>query len=879
MSVAPLQSRSVPPPKTLSQTPDDHAEIRALSQQLGELRSLPTPTHEPPARQRRWGKLRYLIPLKERSSLSAEFPSERRAISASQRLSAGSNKSTVDQTATRSGSRAPSTTTKQDNSSKEPHHRDISNQQDLDSSSDLKSTDHQAPNLEKLYNHAHLAKEVKRIMMIAEDINIIEIQHVDEFREPFESHYRRAETAIFDFLDQPDSPLPFGKLKLLRGAVLQAGASVSDTTKFTPCIRIIHSDFGKNQQIIKFHLKFSSQRKLYDSRFNICYQTMKDLSAVGQAVTIKTQPTESMCGVLASSGKSLDSHEFTIGGLLEVNGEIQALTAWHSEASGNSESSSETVEELVKRLIQDNGSLTDLERPNVVARYRGQSRFEEEPTTAKNKETNPDVVNGIGQILRSGPEWALISVPSPSMRLPNCMEVGVDNEGPGESIKGFLDVSPHRHMKYFSAVEPAEESDADPLVYIIAGASGIIQAKVSRNLSPMRLDTGQRVRVWTLKLGVFEGHHLRPGDSGSWVVEFESGAVYGHVIAGTHENAFVLPLQTIMMEIGNCRLPSPFQRLAELAKAHRDIDPNKAVTFARKAMSDEVLRSSMAELNTLARLIERFKDPTFEPGRPYSHLDPTVILQEIIMRWGASLPDVSHLVDWLMSDKSLNWYFTDLTQDEIREMLHELGMHPSVKQTTTRAQGSGSAINGLESQSTAHPFYHYSRIEISQRQRYLNLLRAEERLEVLRESDRVNSVRQMVLRSERHLRHDGQNAMQGWLDLRRGANNSTDADGSDIDGSMSQFTSLSGTTFKGKGLSSHGSITAGPRKALTAPVLRLEFQARILQFRQDAGLSSEYSEVPCGNWEAIPRGMWTTHVHLPANNLKVRLAIPVPYKY
>ncbi|KAK1964885.1 hypothetical protein LY78DRAFT_670825 [Colletotrichum sublineola] len=270
--------------------------------------------------------------------------------------------------------------------------------------------------------------------MIVEDVNIIEIQHVDEFREPFESHYRKAETAIFDFLDQPDSPLPFGKLKILRGAVLQTGASVSDTTKFTPCIRIAHGDFGNNQKIVKFHLKFSSQRKLYDSRFNICYQTLKDLSAVGQAVTVKTQPTESLCGVLASTGSGLNFHEFTIGGLLEVDGEIQALTAWHFEASGDSNSTPETVEELVKRLLQDEKSLADLEKPNVVARYRGQTVFEQEPNSSRPRETHSDIVNSMGQIMRSGTEWALISIPIPSLRLPNCMEVKIDNKICRDSI-------------------------------------------------------------------------------------------------------------------------------------------------------------------------------------------------------------------------------------------------------------------------------------------------------------------------------------------------------------------------------------------------------------------------------------------------------------
>ncbi|KAK1995989.1 hypothetical protein LX36DRAFT_135101 [Colletotrichum falcatum] len=725
MLAAPLQPRRS---DAISQNLDDHAEIRALPRQLGELNSLPAPSHAPSAKQRRWGKLRHLIPLKKRSSLATESTKERSSTPTSQRSAALSNNTTVYPVPSQSA------TAKQDTSAKDTPQLNIPNQQDVDSSNGLGEASHHASIFDKTHKDVHVAKEVKRIMMIAENINIIEIQHVDEFREPIESHYRRAETAIFDFLDQPDSPLRFGKLKVLRGVVLQAGVSVKDTTKFTPCIRIAHGDFGNNQAIVKFHLKFSSQRKLYDSRFNVCYQTLKDLSAVGQTVAIKTQPTESMCGVLASTGSGLNYHEFTIGGLLEVDGEIQALTAWHFEAPGNSNSTSETVEELIKRLLQDEGSLADLQEPNVVAHKRGQTTFEKEPDSSKPRETRSDVVNGMGQILRSGPEWALVSVSTPFLRLPNCVEVVMDHEIQEDAINGFPDVSTQLHTKYFTAVEPEEESDAKPLVYIIAGKTGTIQAKVSRKLSPMRLDSGQRVKVWILKLGPYKGHRLRPGDSGSWVVDIESGSVYGHVIAGTHENAFVLPLQAVMNEIGNCRLPSPFQCLAELAKAHRDIDPNQAITFARKAMSDKVLRSPLAEPNSLARLIETRRDHNFEPGRSYSDLDPRVVLQEIIMKWGASSPSESHLIDWLMSGKSLDWYyFTHLMEEDIREMLHELGMHPSVKGTTARAQGSGSAANTQESQSTAHPFYQYSRIEISERQKYLNLLKAEDRLEVMRE--------------------------------------------------------------------------------------------------------------------------------------------------
>jgi hypothetical protein len=49
------------------------------------------------------------------------------------------------------------------------------------------------------------------------------------------------------------------------------------------------------------------------------------------------------------------------------------------------------------------------------------------------------------------------------------------------------------------------------------------------------------------------------------VVEPEYGTVYGHIIAGTDNVAFVLPLQTIMNEIGDCCLPSPSRCLSELS--------------------------------------------------------------------------------------------------------------------------------------------------------------------------------------------------------------------------------------------------------------------------------------------------------------------------
>ena len=101
---------------------------------------------------------------------------------------------------------------------------------------------------------------------------------------------------------------------------------------------------------------------------------------------------------------------------------------------------------------------------------------------------------------------------------------------------------------------------------------------------------------------------IRPGDSGSWVADPLTGTVYGHIIATSSDMAFLVPLKSILNEIGDANkktgigvalasLPSPFESLAECSRALFAAGYlEKAMEFARKAVSHAVLQQSPEDI-------------------------------------------------------------------------------------------------------------------------------------------------------------------------------------------------------------------------------------------------------------------------------------------
>ncbi|KAK2762388.1 ankyrin repeat protein [Colletotrichum kahawae] len=421
-------------------------------------------------------------------------------------------------------------------------------------------------------NHAKL---VTSFMRIVEDIKLIQIEHSEEFDEPLESEYGRARTGIFEYLCQAQSPLPTGSLQILRG-------NSKDGPSGRPCIRIIHGDFGDQKKLTNFHLKFSHQRKQYDPPFTICYQTLWDLSGI-TAEQSTTEPTQ----------------------------------------------------DLLERMVKTGELCGHLESPLVAARYHDQTEFEEDHDEFVNGD-GLEFLKSAGSIRFTGSEWALIQVDNDFLKLPNCVRADVEPRPAHNNVIQETSIRPpQRALRYLThAYRPGDMAQTSN-VLVLAGVSGEIKTTISRQLSAMRLDSGKVVQVWTLSFAGIKGSSLKKGDSGSWVVHPESGAVFGHIIAGTYRNAFVLPLDTIMREIGGCVLPTPFDCLADLARAyHTEGNTELAEQFAVKAMQENVLLVS-SKGSELSRLIKARGRRPFDPSQPYSALQPAEVFRVEIpyLRW------------------------------------------------------------------------------------------------------------------------------------------------------------------------------------------------------------------------------------------------------
>lgn len=113
---------------------------------------------------------------------------------------------------------------------------------------------------------------------------------------------------------------------------------------------------------------------------------------------------------------------------------------------------------------------------------------------------------------------------------------------------------------------------------------------------------------------------LRQGDSGSWVVQPETGQVFGHVIAHTESYVFLVPLTTVFRELDTNNsgsmlrgsdshpqvcLPPVFDCLIELAKhCHRSGLREAASQYAEQAIKELTLQKSQGSIT--AKIVERF---------------------------------------------------------------------------------------------------------------------------------------------------------------------------------------------------------------------------------------------------------------------------------
>ena len=264
----------------------------------------------------------------------------------------------------------------------------------------------------------------------------------------------------------------------------------------------------------------------------------------------------------------------TIGGVVEVDEKLYALTASHRPAdqAESGDTSSSTIYEQDYRHDVKSAILLDyLALKFAPAKPRstelsGTGPFPELSTRYPlTEEGNHDQ------------DWRLVPI-STSHYLPNSFQ----RDGPTTTyITDHLDALARR----------------DVIILACPSDSGF-RGTLLPAPSFLSIDGGPIRELWTV---TSNGPHLQAGDSGAWVVDDEHGRLIGMVAAGSGDDVYVVPFHVQMQEMEKAQtwhravsLPSPLRCLLDLATANRTI-PHVRDGYIDGATSYPVLEASKAK--------------------------------------------------------------------------------------------------------------------------------------------------------------------------------------------------------------------------------------------------------------------------------------------
>ncbi|KAK0377984.1 hypothetical protein CLIM01_04657 [Colletotrichum limetticola] len=307
------------------------------------------------------------------------------------------------------------------------------------------------------------------------------------------------------------------------------------------------SGLEKSEDIRAFDRLMSQPgyRHLY-SPLKLCYEDIQiTRPAVPGSYDIDPSFTETLCGSLVTFKDSDGSpRTSTIGGLVELDGQIFGLTTSHrpqDEIIANSEKDVPSLADLITEFANEEPADGDLLQP-------GTPESSEMPPEDHREDGNPDPLN-IGPTFVHGScrgsllcqdsdeiwnDWRLISI-APARRLPNI--VPGSNSYVQIMALGSLDAASFTDRNYWP-------------VTIISGISGVVYGVLSSNPSYILAGSDNSYESWTIKLR--EGD-LRAGDSGSWVIRESDSSLLGMVIARSIGSAYMISWENIQYSIGKKR--------------------------------------------------------------------------------------------------------------------------------------------------------------------------------------------------------------------------------------------------------------------------------------------------------------------------------------
>ncbi|KAK3934350.1 hypothetical protein QBC46DRAFT_359079 [Diplogelasinospora grovesii] len=411
----------------------------------------------------------------------------------------------------------------------------------------------------------------------------------------------------------------------------------------------------RRDDVLRLHRQLSKRRwrRIYHPPLRICYMIETTTMVAGQVDVFlaKRRPSSAHPGTT-----------FALGELPTTSlcGLLAALTAAHKhqQDDGPPESPRDPFTDAEDDGYDKEGDDGyDKEgEPALIINSQGQSSRQHHPSPPGESDVALSIPIGSLAAL-SGLEWSLISLEDPALVLPNRFKSATDDE------------------TYTYLTKVADKHGRGSLV-VLAGASGQRTMAALPGDFAMRLPSGDWISTWKLK--VDPQNPIRQGDSGSWVVDPDTGTVYGHIIATSSATAYLVPLKDIFSEIEKAAatpassssatcLPQPFEILAGLAELNfkRREHADLARQFAREALADSVLTLSpdSESAKAMAEVLHR------HPGGYAAD-----VLVQALIRTG---PDVrSGLSALSASNSDLETLFrSDANRRVLLDLYNALGAH------------------------------------------------------------------------------------------------------------------------------------------------------------------------------------------------------------
>ena len=403
------------------------------------------------------------------------------------------------------------------------------------------------------------------------------------------------------------------ELVALRSA--DAGAASGGKPETSICVRGLSSD----DDIRKFHevMSKSAIRRLY-SGMRLSYdKTLIRRPAREIDEEYDHLPSsfgETLCGTRISTRREGHADwSSTIGGILQVDGKLYAVTSSHkpddndvasTTVSLSNESSPSTLvdddydDDVEPALVLD---LPYLEKPldhGKTAATRGvaletPSYFWPTLTTC-------------GQTLEEGDDLRLIRLSS-NHCFPNSLPRKTEHTSAANGTT---------YITELSNIKPSRKR-----VSILAGFSGLCRGTLLSSPAFFSIHGAAPAEVWTVVLD--DNTALQKGDSGSWAVD-DDGRWVGTVTAISGGDAYLLPahlqVQQIQAQLHHpVTLPSPLKCYIQLA-ADQSIPNDLADSFASMALTPDVLIAAASDVDpsmcrmALALAITRTRDPELLTG-------------------------------------------------------------------------------------------------------------------------------------------------------------------------------------------------------------------------------------------------------------------------